>query len=330
MDPTLAEEILTGQDVQSVRRNLSASNVDYAELLGPWEGRGQSDMGILGVSLSKFILVNASRATRVQLLLLLTLATLLVIVVGINLASLITRPITRLVQATHAVERGEVGVSVDVKTNDELELFAHSFNEMVSSLDRSKAELLEAYDSTLLGWSHTLELRDKEVLGHTSRVAQIVRDFASSLGVEGESLVEIWRGALLHDIGKMGIPDAILNKPGRLTDEEWHIMRQHPLFAEQSLRDIKFLKMSLDIPIYHHEHWDGSGYPHGLRGEAIPLPARIFALVDVWDAMTSDRPYRSGLSKEQTLQYILSEKGKYFDPDLVDPFVNFINQSGGE
>ncbi len=331
IDPALAGEILAEQDAQSVKRDLgtrrevTSSNVNYSELLGPWEARGQRDMGILGVSLSEFFLVNASRATRLQLLLLLTLATLLVILVGINLANLITRPLIRLVQATRAVERGEAGVSVDVRTNDELELFARSFNEMVSSLDRSKAELVEAYDSTLLGWSHTLELRDKEVLGHTSRVAQIAKDFAASLGVAGEALVQIWRGSLLHDIGKMGIPDAILNKPGRLTDEEWSIMRQHPQFAEQSLKGIKFLETSLDIPMYHHEHWDGAGYPYALKGEQIPLPARIFALVDVWDAMTSDRPYRSGLSREETLQYISEQKGKYFDPGLVDPFVSFIN-----
>ncbi|MEW6403768.1 MAG: HD domain-containing phosphohydrolase [Chloroflexota bacterium] len=336
LDAGLVDDILASQDTDSLRRELgtrrdvTASNLDYAELLGPWEGRGQGDIGILGVSLSEFFLVNASRATRVQILLVMTLATLLVLLVGINLANLITRPLVQLVQATRAVERGESGISVDIRTNDELELFARSFNQMIASLDHSKAELLEAYDSTLIGWSRTLELRDKEVQGHTSRVATMAKDFAASLGVKGEYLVNLWRGALLHDIGKMGIPDSILHKPGSLTEEEWVIMKRHPEFAQQFLKDIKFLKASLAIPLYHHERWDGSGYPFGLRGEDIPFAARIFALVDVWDAMTSDRPYRPKLSSEETLQQIVAEKGTHFDPHLVDDFVQFIQRYTSE
>jgi response regulator RpfG family c-di-GMP phosphodiesterase len=330
VEPVVIQQILTNQDANNTKRDpgprraLNSSNVDYAELLGPWEGRGQSDIGILGVSLSNYLLVDASRATRDQILVLTTLATLLVLLIGRNLANLITRPLSQLLSATRAVERGEVGVNVEVNTRDELELLANSFNQMVASLDQSKAELLQAYDTTLVGWSRTIELRDEEVLGHTSRAAQMAKDFAGSVGVHGNELMDIWRGSLLHDIGEIGIPDAILHKPDRLTEDQWYTMRQHPQMAHDFLKDIKFLEQSLLIPLHHHERWDGSGYPSGLNGEEIPLGARIFALVDAWDAMTSERPYRPSLSKEDALKQIIDDRGTHFDPALTDSFVEFI------
>ena len=139
-----------------------------------------------------------------------------------------------------------------------------------------------------------------------------------------DDLVYVRRGALLHDMGKLGIPDAILQKPDKLTDEEWKIMRMHPQFAYDMLSRVEYLKAALDIPYCHHEKWDGSGYPRGLKGEEIPVAARIFAVVDVWDALTSDRPYRPAWSKEDTLAYIREQSDKHFDPQVVELFFRVI------
>ncbi len=164
---------------------------------------------------------------------------------------------------------------------------------LLEDLLRSHDELSQAYDSTIEGWSHALDLRDKETEGHTRRVTDLTLELARVFGFSDEELVHVRRGGLLHDIGKMGVPDKILLKEGALTAEEWVIMRQHPVFAHELLLPIDYLRPSLDIPYCHHEKWDGTGYPRGLKGEEIPLIARIFAVVDVWDALTSDRPYRA-------------------------------------
>jgi len=166
-----------------------------------------------------------------------------------------------------------------------------------------------------------LDAREHETSDHSQRVVRFTLAIATQLGLEGEELDEVGRGALLHDIGKMGIPDSILLKPGKLTDEEWAIMRRHPDYAVELLSPIEFLAPALPIPRSHHEKWDGSGYPLGLRGEEIPLPARIFAVVDVFDALTSERPYRQALSQQAALEYIESQSGKHFDPNVVAEFV---------
>jgi len=163
---------------------------------------------------------------------------------------------------------------------------------------------------------------DKETEGHTQRVEKITLRIAKSMGIKNEELVQIRRGALLHDIGKMGIPDHILLKPGPLSDEEWVIMRKHPVYAYELLSPIAFLKPALDIPYCHHEKWDGSGYPRGLKGEQIPLAARIFAIVDVWDALRSDRPYRAAWPEMKTMEYIREQAGTHFDPAIVELFLN--------
>lgn len=188
-------------------------------------------------------------------------------------------------------------------------------------LQRAHHDLAEAYDATIEGWSRVLDLRDKETEGHTQRVTEMTIRLARALSVSEEDIVHIRRGALLHDIGKMAIPDDILQKPGPLTDEEWKEMRQHPEFAYQMLYPIAYLRPALDIPYYHHEHWDGSGYPHGLKKENIPLAARIFTIVDVWDALLSNRPYRKGCTEESVLEYIKTHSGTYFDPSLVEAFL---------
>ena len=192
---------------------------------------------------------------------------------------------------------------------------------LFDALQRSNQELTVAYDATLEGWSHALELRDQETQGHTRRVTDWTLHLAKLMGINDAELVHIRRGALLHDIGKMGIPDSILLKPGPLTDAEWEIMRKHPVYAFTMLHPIPYLRPALDIPYRHHEKWDGSGYPGGLKDEQIPRAARIFAVVDVWDALTSDRPYRKAWTKEKTSEYIRSKAGIYFDPKIVDVFL---------
>ena len=194
---------------------------------------------------------------------------------------------------------------------------AHLFDD----LQRSNMELRLAYDTTLEGWSQALDLRDEETEGHTQRVTEMALRLARRMGVSDGDLLHIRRGALLHDIGKMGIPDAILLKPGPLTDEEWEIMRKHPVYAYELLSPIAFLRPALDIPYCHHEKWDGTGYPRGLKGEQIPLAARIFAVVDVWDALRSDRPYRKAWPADKVRAYIRSLAGSHFDPKVVEAYL---------
>jgi PAS domain S-box-containing protein/putative nucleotidyltransferase with HDIG domain len=195
--------------------------------------------------------------------------------------------------------------------------------QMFNNLQRTTDELELAYDATIEGWSHALDLRDKETEGHTQRVTEMTEKLARALGLGEKELVQIRWGALLHDIGKMGVPDGILLKPGPLTDEEWVEMKKHPTFAYEMLAPIRYLRLALDIPYCHHEKWDGTGYPRGLKGEQIPLPARIFAVVDMWDALISDRPYRKAWSEEKARQHIQAEAGTHFDPQVVDAFMQF-------
>ncbi|MBI2758299.1 MAG: PAS domain S-box protein [Chloroflexi bacterium] len=192
---------------------------------------------------------------------------------------------------------------------------------LFENLRRTNTELILAYDATIEGWSHALDLRDEETEGHTLRVAGMVLQLGKTFGMNDEALANMRRGALLHDIGKMGVPDKILLKPGKLTDEEWGVMKKHPRLAYEMLAPIRYLKDSLDIPYCHHEKWDGTGYPRGLRGEQIPLSARLFSVVDVWDALTSDRPYRKAWSKEKTRQHIIESSGTHFDPVIVKAFL---------
>jgi putative nucleotidyltransferase with HDIG domain len=192
------------------------------------------------------------------------------------------------------------------------------------NVQRSNSELSQAYDETIEGWSHALDLRDHETEGHTQRVTEMTVALAREAGLDEAELLQVRWGSLLHDIGKMGIPDRILLKPGPLTDEEWVIMKKHPTFAWEMISPIRYLHTALDIPYCHHEKWDGTGYPRGLRGAQIPIPARIFAVVDVYDALTSDRPYRKAWSKENTLDHIREQSGKHFDPEVVDTFLKVI------
>ena len=198
--------------------------------------------------------------------------------------------------------------------------------QLFEGLQKSNQELFMAYDATIAGWSHAMDLRDKETEGHTQRVSELTLKLAERMGISQQEQVHIRRGALLHDIGKLGVPDQILLKPGKLTEEEWVIMRKHPTYALEMLMPIYYLRPALDIPYCHHEKWDGTGYPRGLKGEEIPLAARIFAVVDVWDALRSDRPYRDGWSPEKTRDYILAESGKHFEPKVVEIFMELLEE----
>jgi len=197
---------------------------------------------------------------------------------------------------------------------------------LFDGLQRSHQQLSLACDTTLEGWARAVELHDRETEGHTRRVTEMAVRLAHSLGIEGEALLHIRRGAVLHDIGKMGIPDSILHNPGPLSDEEWVLMRQHPVHAHSFLSQIDYLRPALEIPYCHHEKWDGTGYPRGLKSEEIPLAARIFAVVDVWDALTSDRPYRDAWPREKALEHIREQAGKHFDPQVVDQFLQLIKE----
>ena len=196
------------------------------------------------------------------------------------------------------------------------------------ALERANENLKQAYDATIQGWAKALELRDQETEGHSKRVVALTLAVAKKFGFEGKALRDIRRGVLLHDIGKMAIPDEILRKPGPLTEAEWEVMRRHPVNAYDMLKGIDYLEKALIIPHYHHERWDGSGYPESLSGEDIPIEARIFAVVDVWDALNSDRPYRDAWPHQDVITYLQKQAGKEFDPAVVDVFLEILGEGG--
>lgn len=223
-------------------------------------------------------------------------------------------------------------------TKEDLDLLtAISFSAAISienaqlfeNLQQSKKILEVAYDSTLEGWARALELRDQDTVGHTHRVTEVTVELAKLFKLNGPQLTNIKRGALLHDIGKMAVPDHILRKPGPLTIEEQDVMRKHPTYARDMLSKISFLQQVLDIPYNHHERWDGTGYPNGIKGNEIPLAARIFAVVDVWDALINNRPYRPAWPRNKAKTYIHEHAGTQFDPQVVAMFLHFLDQNPG-
>ncbi|HLO27735.1 MAG TPA: HD-GYP domain-containing protein [Anaerolineales bacterium] len=198
---------------------------------------------------------------------------------------------------------------------------------MEKNLERireSEAELMENYDLTLEAWAKVLEYRDKETEGHSRRLVELSSRLAQAVGLSAEEITYLKRGALVHDIGKLAIPDEILLKPGALNDAERKMLQKHPVYAKQMLVQISFLQPSLAVAYSHHERWDGLGYPEGLKGEEIPLSARIFAVVDQWDALTSDRPYRRAWAKEDVIVYLQENAGKIYDPEIVNAFLTII------
>ena len=202
-------------------------------------------------------------------------------------------------------------------------------SQLFENLQRSNQEIRQAYDTTLEGWARALELRDRETEGHTRRVTELTMRLAHFINIGEDEMVNINRGVLLHDIGKMGVPDQILRKTGPLTDIEWIEMRKHPQYAYDLLSPIPYLRPALDIPYCHHEHWDGSGYPRGLKGTQIPLSARIFSIVDIWDALLSDRPYRKAWPRDKVLEYLKEISGTILDPTVVETFLKMLSEDKG-
>lgn len=197
---------------------------------------------------------------------------------------------------------------------------------LFKGLQRSNSDLIHAYDATIEGWSRALDLREHETERHTARVTDMTIKLAKKMEIPDEEIIHIRRGALLHDIGKMGVPDHILLKPSSLTEDEWKLMRMHPQYAYEMLKPIFYLAPALDIPFCHHEHWDGTGYPRKLNGLEIPLAARVFAICDVWDALANDRPYRKALPRDRILEMIRAESGKHFDPQIVEKFLEIVSR----
>lgn len=279
--------------------------------------------------------------------------TIILLVLSDRVIRQITNPISELVEATKALAKVEFHQNTTQKyhistynnplhigVDDEIGELAASFTEMefslrsvysglLGDLRRSHDELREAYDATLEGWSSALDLRDHDTERHTHRVAQMSVELARQIGVQENRLTDIRRGALLHDIGKLAISDNVLKKPGPLSDDEWNVMRLHPTYAYTMLRKISYLGDALEIPYCHHENWNGTGYPRGLRDEEIPLSARIFAVIDNWDALSSDRPYRKAWPTQEIINYIKLEAGEKFDPDIVDAFIAWVDKNPG-
>jgi HD-GYP domain-containing protein (c-di-GMP phosphodiesterase class II) len=223
------------------------------------------------------------------------------------------------VEAAYSLEAGNLAQAFAHQAAAAIEN-ARLFEGMQNSLE----ELNQAYESTIEGWSKAMDLRDKETEGHTQRVTELTTRLAISMGINGEALVHMRRGALLHDIGKMGVPDRILLKPDNLSDDELILMRRHPKYAYDMLSAISYLRPALEIPYCHHERWDGKGYPQGLKAEEIPLAARLFAVVDVWDALTSDRPYRPAWTHQEAMSYIKELSEEHFDPKIIEKFVAIV------
>lgn len=326
VDADQAQTIIDRQDEGSLRRSVTDRGISYSELLTTFEVRSGTDLGLMGVALPTNFLVQTSQVTRSNTFILMSVALLLVIIVGAVVAGRITRPIRDLKEAALRVSGGDLKVQVKTRGRDEVGVLTQSFNEMVENLSQSKKDLLDTYDRTIEGWARALDLRDHETEGHSRRVADMAVRLGRVLGLNEDGLRQLHRGGLLHDIGKIAVPDSILLKEGKLTRKEMAQVRQHPEHAKMFMEQIEFLKPAMAVPYSHHERWDGKGYPQGLKREQIPLLARIFAVADVWDALTSERPYRKAMSFTEALDYMRSESGAHFDPKVVGAFTKMLDE----
>ena len=303
------------------------NNIEKSVSLYHQEGDKKIFLGKLTVVASK---ASAFRETASSLIAIVLQSVLLMLVVSVEVIYLFWRLVSRhlvaIKQYTRSLKLGKYQppLTLDRPINE------HTRNDelasVVEAINFMHLQTEKAYEATLEGWARMLELRDRETEGHSRRVAKVSVNIAKKLGLDEEEIKYVYYGALLHDIGKIAIPDEILHKPGPLTAEERAIINQHPVYAFEMLKDIEHLRPALAIPYSHHENWDGTGYPQGLKGEAIPLAARIFAVVDNLDALTTDRPYRKAWSLKEALEYIEAQRGKKFDPRIADIFITYFDE----
>jgi putative nucleotidyltransferase with HDIG domain len=292
----------------------------YSALFSTWTMRG-IQFGFLAVQLKADALVSAAAQLRLILTLVFTGAALLTLLVGTVTASLLTRPIDLLVRSMRTVSAGDLQHRARVASRDEIGYLARTFNEMTASLEEKTAALEETTFASMEALARTIDARDSSTFGHSARVAAISLEIADEMHLPIKDREALRRGALLHDIGKIGVEDKVLRKTGPLSAAEADDMREHPRIGHDMLKGLRFLQPSLPGVLYHHERWDGTGYPTGLRGSAIPLAVRILSVADVFDALTSDRPYRQGLSSDAVIAAIRAESGLQFDPDVVTAFL---------
>ncbi|MBN1451031.1 MAG: HD domain-containing protein [Anaerolineales bacterium] len=329
LGPLTSLGVIEGQDSNSTIRTLTIADIQYSEIMGAWKARGQN-LGVMGASFSQNFLVRMGKPTWLRVVTLVSVAALLVIAIGIFISTIISRPILQLEKAASAIGEGNLGVRISSTGHDEVASLTREFNLMVERLQKSRADLIAAYDSTIEGWAKTLEARDYETLGHSHRVVDLTLKLARTMGISEDELVHVRRGAFLHDIGKLVIPDSVLQKAGPLTKEEWEIIRKHPTAAYEFLKDIEFLEKAINIPYCHHEYWNGSGYPRGLKGTEIPLEARIFTVIDQFDGIRSERPYHPARSVEEALKVLGEGRGTLYDPQVFDTFLEFMQRNGNE
>ena len=314
----------------AVRQRLSPQNTvpvnhtdaghSYGALLSTWTMRG-IQFGFLAVQLNADALLSSVTQVRLILTLIFTGAAWVTLLVGTATASLLTRPIDQLVRSMRAVSAGDLRHRARVASRDEIGYLAQTFNEMTASLEEKTAALEETTFASMEALARAIDARDSSTFGHSARVAAISLEIADEMHLSASDREALRRGALLHDIGKIGVEDKVLRKAGPLSDAEADDMREHPRIGHDMLKGLRFLQPSLPGVLYHHERWDGTGYPTGLRGAAIPLAVRILSVADVFDALTSDRPYRQGLSSDSVIAAIRAESGLQFDPDVVTAFL---------
>ena len=307
--------------VRTVRITATRGEHTYGELFSQWSLRGRQ-LGYLVVSSDAGSLMRALAQTRLLLAMIFTAAALLTLVVGGLVAARITRPLEELTTATRVIAAGDLRHRAQVRSKDEIGELARSFNAMTASLGEKTAELEETYFSSMEALARAIDARDPYTFGHSARVAAISLEIASAMGIPAQDRETLRRSALLHDIGKIGIEDRVLRKPSQLDDEESKSMRAHPVIGYEMLKGLRFLHPSLPGVRHHHERWDGNGYPDGLAGDAIPIFVRILTVADVFDALTSERPYRSSLSLEAATKEIVAEVGTRLDLAVVAAFLS--------
>jgi putative nucleotidyltransferase with HDIG domain len=315
--PSLTSSELTLLRDKPVRITRTIDHHPYEFLVGNWRLRSAS-IGYLAVALRADELEASVGQIRLLMVLIFAVAALMTLLFGRLVAQRITRPLEHLVRSTAAVSSGNLSHRAPVETNDEIGSLAESFNAMAASLQQKTDELEESYFASMESLARAIDARDPYTFGHSTRVAGISLQVAQAMELNAEDQRTLRRAALLHDIGKIGVEDRILRKPGPLTDEDWAAMKQHPLIGHKMLSGLSFLKPSLVGILHHHERWDGKGFPAGLAGGAIPTYIRILSLADTLDAMTSDRPYRTGLAFEEALAQIQKGAGTQFDPAAVE------------